>query len=499
MKRRNLRLQTVLMKPKDQLQDLQFSAAARKALRTPQVHHHECGVFGVWSPEIDAIFAFVYYGLYALQHRGQESSGISITLPEGTIVSKKGMGVVSDAFDEVKMVTIKGKGAIGHVRYSTFGNSSVENAQPLEISSKYGQIALAHNGNLSNARLLKEILKDKGSIFQTNIDSEVILHLLTRSDKHLITDALLEAIDQIEGGFALVVMTPDKLIGVRDPDGIRPLCLGKTEDGKYILSSESCGLDAVGAEYLRDVDAGEMVVITDKGIESIRFSEQKKLPCSFEYIYFSRPDTTMDGIDVYKVRHKSGQLLWDQHKIEADVVIGVPDSGVPAAIGFSEASGIPYGMGLIKNKYIGRTFIKPSQELREKAVSVKLNALKPILEGKRVVVIDDSIVRGTTSRRLVRILRKAGATEVHFRVASPPVKWPCFLGIDTPTKGELIANHMSIDELCEYMGSDSLEYLSISNLKKALGGEDFCFGCLSGEYPVETPEKLEEAASCRLV
>ena len=475
------------------------TAVTRKALDTPQIHHHECGVFGVWSPEIDHIFAFVYYGLYALQHRGQESSGISITMPNGSIVSKKGMGVVSDAFDEVKMVAIQGKSAIGHVRYSTFGSSNVENAQPLEISSKYGQIALAHNGNLSNARLLKEQLQDKGAIFQTNIDSEIVLHLLTRSEEHYVEEALIEAVDQIKGGYALVVIANNKMIGLRDPDGIRPLCLGKTEDGKHILSSESCGLDAVGAEYIRDIKAGEMIIISQDGIESIQLHEKKKLPCSFEYIYFSRPDSTMDGIDVYKVRHRSGQLLWEQNEVEADVVIGVPDSGLPAAIGFSEASGIPYGMGLIKNKYIGRTFIKPSQDLREKAVSVKLNALKPILHGKRVVVIDDSIVRGTTSRRLVKILKEAGATEVHFRVASPPVKWPCFLGIDTPTKKELIANHMTVDELCEWMDADSLEYLSVSSLKEALQGEDFCFGCLTGDYPVETPEKLEEAASCRLV
>ncbi|MBX2845374.1 MAG: amidophosphoribosyltransferase [Saprospiraceae bacterium] len=461
---------------------------------------HECGVFGVWSPKPDSIFAFVYYGLYALQHRGQESSGISITLPEGRIVSKKGMGVVSDVFDELSMVKIVGKSAIGHVRYSTFGSSNVENAQPLEISSKYGQIALAHNGNLSNARLLKEALKDKGSIFQTNIDSEVILHLLTRSDTRHVENALHDALSQIEGGYALVVMTGDKLIGIRDPDGIRPLCMGKTDDGKYVLSSESCGLDAVGAEFIRDIEPGEMVRISEKGVTSKKFTEDtKKLPCSFEYIYFARPDSTMDGVDVYKVRHKSGQLLYDQHKVEADVVIGVPDSGTPAAIGFSEASGIPYGMGLIKNKYIGRTFIKPSQELRERAVGVKLNPLKPILEGKRVVVIDDSIVRGTTSRRLVTMLKEAGAKEVHFRVASPPVKWPCFLGIDTPTKNELIANHMSPKELGEWMGADSLEYLSIENLRTSLAGENYCFGCLTGAYPVKSPEELETAASCRLV
>ncbi len=468
-------------------------------LTANQIHHHECGVFGVWCPEVTKVFAFTYYGLYALQHRGQESTGISITLPDGNIVSKKGMGVVSDVFDEVKMMTILGKSAIGHVRYSTFGSSNVENAQPLEISSKYGQISLAHNGNLSNARLLKEQLKDQGAIFQTNIDSEVILHLLTRSQEQNVEHALLDAVKQIQGGYALVVISEDKLIGVRDPNGIRPLCLGKTEDDKYILSSESCALDAVGAKYVRDIDAGEMIIIDKQGVASIYFSEKKKLPCAFEYIYFARPDSIMDGTDVYHVRHQSGQLLYEQMPIEADVVIGVPDSGLPSAIGYSEASGIPFGMGLIKNKYIGRTFIKPSQELRERAVSVKLNALKPILDGKRVVVIDDSIVRGTTSKRLVQIIKDAGAIEVHFRVASPPVKWPCFLGIDTPTKDELVANKMSVKELGEWMGADSIDYLSINNLKQALGSANYCFGCLTGNYPVETPEQLEKAASCRLV
>ena len=274
----------------------------------------------------------------------------------------------------------------------------------------------------------------------------------------------------------------------------------KTEDGKYVLSSESCGLDAVGADYVRDIEAGEIVVISDDGITSHIFaSEPKKLPCSFEYIYFARPDSTIDGIEVYRARHKMGRLLHEQNPIDADVVIGVPDSGTPAAIGYSEKSGIPYGMGLIKNKYIGRTFIKPSQELREKSVAVKLNALKPILENKRVIVIDDSIVRGTTSRRLVRILRAAGAKEVHFRVASPPVKWPCYLGIDTPNQDELIAHNMSVKEIEEYIGADSLAYLNLDNLKRALIGSDFCFGCLSGEYPVKSPDQLEEAASCRLV
>jgi len=461
---------------------------------------HECGVFGIWSPEPTKIFAFVYYGLYALQHRGQESAGISITRPDKQIVSKKGMGRVSQAFDEINQVTIMGTAAIGHVRYSTFGASNIVNAQPLEINSKYGQIALAHNGNLSNGKLLKERLIDKGAIFQTNIDSEILLHLINRSEGKNIKHALLDALTQIEGGYAFVILNNDMLIAIRDPKGVRPLCMGKTSDGQVVFSSESCGLDAVGAEYVRDVEAGEMVIIGNKGETSYKISEEtKKLPCSFEYIYFARPDSTMDGLDVYKVRHKSGKLLYDQHPVDADVVIGVPDSGTPSAIGFSEASGIPFGMGLIKNKYIGRTFIKPSQELREKSVAVKLNPLKPIIEGKRVVVIDDSIVRGTTSRRLIKIIREAGATEVHFRVASPPVKWPCFLGIDTPTKGELIANHMEMEDLGQWMGADSLEYLSIENLMASLDGENFCFGCLNGDYPVKSPEQLEEAASCRLI
>ncbi len=461
---------------------------------------HDCGVFGIWSPEPTQIFAFVYYGLYALQHRGQESAGICITRPDGEIITKKGMGRVSQAFDEVQQVTILGKSAIGHVRYSTFGASTLVNAQPLEIISKFGQIALAHNGNLSNGKLLKAKLNDLGSIFQTNIDSEILLHLINRSDARNFQDALYDALTQIEGGFAFVLMNGSKMYGIRDPKGIRPLCIGKTEDDKYVLSSETCGLDAVGAEYIRDINAGEMVVIDQNGFESFKYSnETKKLPCSFEFIYFARPDSSIDGVDVYRVRHKSGRLLYSQNPTEADVVISVPDSGTPAAIGYSEKSGIPYGMGLIKNKYIGRTFIKPSQELREQSVAVKLNPLKPILENKRVVVIDDSIVRGTTSRRLVKIIREAGATEVHFRVASPPVKWPCFLGIDTPNKDELIANNMSIEEIREYIGADSLDYLSLPNLKKALIDRDFCFGCLNGKYPVKSPEEIEHAASCRLV
>lgn len=476
-----------------------MNAQQKHALQATQIHHHECGVFGVWSPQSEAIVPLVYYGLYALQHRGQESAGISVSFPDGSIVTKKGMGVVGDIFDEVSMVKIIGKTSIGHVRYSTSGSSNIENAQPIDISSKYGHIALAHNGNLSNARLLKEELQDQGAIFQTNIDSEVILHLLTRSKQKSVIDALEDSVSQIKGGFALLLILGEKLIALRDPNGIRPLCMGKTADDKIIFSSESCGLDAVGAEFIRDVEAGEMIIVSSEGIKSKKINPQKQNPCSFEYVYFARPDTTIDTTDVYKVRHKSGQLLWDQFSQEADVVIGVPDSGLPAAIGFSEASGIPFGMGLIKNKYIGRTFIKPSQELREKAVGVKLNALRPILENKRVVVIDDSIVRGTTSKRLVKIIREAGAKEVHFCVASPPVKWPCFLGIDTPTKEELIMNHMNAEELGKWMQADSLTYLTLPHLQQALGGKSYCFGCLSGEYPVETPEKLEQSLSCKMM
>jgi amidophosphoribosyltransferase len=448
----------------------------------------ECGVFGVYSKTSkEELSTLTYYGLYALQHRGQESAGITIS-NFGEKTTYKGMGLVADVFTPEKLQELKGNAAIGHVRYSTSGDSNVANAQPLESTFKLGQIAVAHNGTLVNAGILRELLEDSGSTFITNIDSEVIINMIARKATNGLEDAIKSTANAIKGAYALTILADKKLIGVRDPYGIRPLCLGQNEEGDYFLASESCALDAVGADLIRDIEPGEMVIIDDNGIKSIKYAENtKNAPCSFETIYFARPDSIIDGKSAFNVRVESGRCLARQKPVEADVVIGVPDSGIPAAIGFAEESGIPYTVGLIKNKYIGRTFIKPSQELREKAVQVKLNPLKVNVEGKRVVVVDDSLVRGTTSRLLIQMLRRAGATEVHFRSASPAVKYPCYFGIDTAHRKELMAAKLSIDEINEAIGADSIDYLTLENLTKVLGSEDFCLGCFDGEYPVCTP------------
>ncbi|GIM30542.1 amidophosphoribosyltransferase [Clostridium polyendosporum] len=447
----------------------------------------ECGVFGIFSKNNLDVSRITYYGLYALQHRGQESAGIAVSNGEG-INLHKGLGLITEAFKEEHLDKLKGHIAIGHVRYSTTGSIKVENAQPLLSSYKLGSIATAHNGNLVNADVLKELLEDSGYVFHTTIDSEVIISLVGRAAKKGIEKAVFDAVQAIRGSFALVIMTNDKLIGVRDPHGIRPLAMGKIDDS-YILASETCAFDAVGAEYVRDIEPGEIVIIDNNGVESIRYSEKTKCEtCAFEYIYFARPDSIIDGINVHQSRVKVGEMLYKQSPVEADVVIGVPDSGIPAAVGYAKASGIPFDTGFVKNRYVGRTFITPSQELRERAVSVKLNPLKVNLEGKRVVLIDDSIVRGTTSRHLVEALRKAGATEVHFRVASPMVKCPCYFGIDTAYRSELIAANHTVEEIRDMLGADSLDYISIDNLLETFGEkEGFCLGCFSGVYPVSTP------------
>ena len=447
----------------------------------------ECGVFGVYSKEVKKVSSLTYYGIYALQHRGQESAGITVS-NFGEKTTFKGMGLVADVFSSEKLDELKGNAAIGHVRYSTSGASQLVNAQPLESKFKLGQIAVAHNGNLVNAEIIKELLEDSGSTFITDIDSEVIINMIARKASKGLEEAIRSTVSAIKGSYSLVILADQKLIGVRDPYGIRPLCLGQNDEGDYFLASESCALDAVGADLIRDIEPGEMVVIDDHGVKSIKYAENtKNAPCSFETIYFARPDSIIDGKSAFQVRVESGRYLARQKPVEADVVIGVPDSGIPAAIGFAEESGIPYTVGLIKNKYIGRTFIKPSQELREKAVQVKLNPLKVNVVGKRVVVVDDSLVRGTTSRLLIQMLRKAGATEVHFRSASPAVKYPCYFGIDTAHRKELIASTHSIEEIKEVIGADSLDYLTLPNLAKVLGSEDFCLGCFDGEYPVCTP------------
>lgn len=454
--------------------------------------HDECGVFGINSFSGKDVSEKVYYGLYALQHRGQESAGIASN-QHGEIILKKSMGLVQEAFKEEDIIDLKGDIAIGHVRYSTSGESNVINAQPLVGKARLGQMAIGHNGTLVNASLLRELLEDTGTLFQTTIDSEVILHLIVRSGKKNLEQSLKETLNVIKGAFALTMTMGNMLIGIRDPYGIRPLVLGKTDDN-YILASESCALDVLGAELIRDINPGEMVIIENDQIRSIQYSEKtQQRGCSFEYIYFARPDSEIDGISVHEARLKMGAKLYREHPVEADLVIGVPDSGIDAALGYARESGIPYDIGFTKNKYIGRAFIAPSQELREKAVNIKLNALRNVVRGKRIVIIDDSIVRGTTSRKLVETLRFAGAKEIHFRVSSPMVKHPCYFGIDTPYREHLIAAVKTSDEICQEIGADSLHFLSEQGLLEALGNDNgYCTGCFSGVYPMSIPQDDEE-------
>ncbi|WP_010294457.1 amidophosphoribosyltransferase [Clostridium senegalense] len=461
---------------------------------SPDKFKDECGVYGIFNTgeEPLEVGKRAYYGLYALQHRGQESAGI-VSFDGEKMHSHKDMGLVSEVFNKEILSKLTGYSAIGHVRYSTAGGSCIKNAQPILGEFKLGNIAIAHNGNLTNADIIRELLEDSGCIFQTLIDSEVILYLIARSAKKGILNAVVDTMQAIKGSFAITILTENELIGVRDPYGIRPLCIGKIKDS-YVLASESCALDATGAEFIRDVEAGEIVVIDKEGLKSIKFGEKsKKAVCSFEYIYFARPDSKIDGISVHKSRFKAGQELYRENPVEADIVVAVPDSGISAAMGYSEASGIPYELGLIKNKYVGRTFISPTQEERENAVNVKLNVLKENVSGKRVVLIDDSIVRGTTSKRLVELLREAGAKEIHFRVSSPVVKFPCYLGIDTPYRRGLIGANMGVEEICNIIGADTLGYLSKEKLLECLDENmDFCMGCFQGEYPISAPIKFEE-------
>ncbi len=450
--------------------------------------HDECGVFGVFSEEEGRNVApLVYYGLFALQHRGQESAGIAAS-KGGPIECRKGMGLVGDVFDPETLAKMEGRIAVGHVRYSTAGSSTIENAQPFVSRFKLGSIAVAHNGNLTNADVIKELLEDGGVAFTSTSDSEVIVNLIAKNYKKGLEKALTDTIQFVKGSYALAVMTETALVGARDPNGIRPLCLGKIEKG-WILASESCAIDAVGGTFVRDVAPGEIVIIDDNGVLSFEFGEKtRKATCAFEYIYFARPDTAIDGIDVYGSRIRAGEILGRQSAVAADLVIGVPDSGVPAAIGYGRATGTPFGLGIVKSKYVGRTFIAPNQELRKQAVSVKLNVVRSEVEGKRIVIIDDSIVRGTTSRHLVTLLRDAGAKEVHFRVCSPPVRFPCYFGIDIAHRKELIGNANSVDKIRETIGADSLAFISVDGLLEALDGPGgYCLGCFTGVYPVPTP------------
>lgn len=448
----------------------------------------ECGVVGIYSKKREDISRLTYYGLISLQHRGQESAGIAVK-DNGEIRYYKEMGLVKEIFTEDILNSLEGEISIGHVRYSTTGESFVSNAQPLVVHYKGGKIALAHNGNLVNAIKIREELEDQGSIFQTSIDSEVIANLIARNYKYGIKESLIKSFETLKGSFALVLIYGDKLIGVRDPNGIRPLSIGKLDDD-YILSSETCNFDIVGADFVRDVEPGEIVIIDENGIESVKYADSHKALCSFEYVYFARPDSNIDGINVYNARVNAGKILAKESSVEADIVAAVPDSGIPAAIGFSQASGIPYDVALIKNKYMGRTFLKPDQKSRELAVRLKLNVAKENIKGKRVILVDDSIVRGTTSKRIIKMLREAGAKEVHFRISSPPVKHSCYFGIDTPSKKQLVGAMMNNDEICEKIGADSLAYISIEGLVDSIGVEKgkLCAACFNGVYPMEVPK-----------
>ncbi|GHV41526.1 amidophosphoribosyltransferase [Spirochaetia bacterium] len=466
--------------------------------------HEECGVFGVFfeDPARDAA-PLVYYGLLSLQHRGQESAGIA-AVKDKTIECRKGMGLAGEIFTPDILSQLKGAAAVGHVRYSTFGSSTIENAQPFVSRFKLGSIAVAHNGTLTNADVVRELLEDAGIGFTSSSDSEVIVNLIAKNYKKGLEKALTDTIKFIKGSYALAVLTDDALVGARDPNGIRPLCLGKLSGG-WILASESCAIDAVGGEFVRDVEPGEVVIINREQVLSFSFSEKtRRAVCAFEYVYFARPDSVIDQVDVYGARVRAGEILGRESAVQADLVIGVPDSGTPAAIGYGRATGTPFGMGIVKNKYIARTFISPDQGKREKAVLVKHNVIKSEVRGKRVVLIDDSIVRGTTCKRLVAILKSAGAKEVHIRVCSPPVQYPCYFGIDTPHRKDLISNGTSASELGKSLGADSLAFISVDGLLESLSvldaigdknedapvsikagpGRSYCLGCFTGEYPI---------------
>jgi amidophosphoribosyltransferase len=476
-----------------------------------------CGVFGIFNhPEAANL---TYLGLHALQHRGQESAGIATS--DGQQLSlHRGMGHVIDVFPPDQLARLKGDNAIGHVRYSTAGASMLKNAQPIAVEYSKGSMAIGHNGNLTNADMLREGLEGRGSIFQSTSDTEAIVHLVAISSQRSPEDRLADALSQVKGAYSILCLTPQSMIGVRDPMGFRPLSIGRMPNGgAYAISSEPSSFDLIGAEFVRDVEPGEMVVVSESGIKSMRpFGDVKRSMCIFEYVYFARPDSTLDGISVYEARKNLGRKLSEVHPVEADVVIPVPDSGVPATIGFSEASGIPFELGLMRSHYVGRTFIEPQQSIRHFGVRLKLNPISSVLRGKRVVIVDDSIVRGTTSRKIVKMVRAAGAREVHMRISSPPTKWPCYYGIDTPTRAELIASTHSVEEINQYITSDSLAYLPLEAMHHAVvearagahgagklngasaNGENgrarslhvlnnpldsFCHACWTGEYPVE--------------
>lgn len=461
--------------------------------------HEECGVFGIYDKENRCDVAVnAYYALYALQHRGQESCGIAVN-DGGVITAHKDLGLVRDVFDKEHLAALgQGQIAVGHTRYSTTGAVSRSNAQPLVVRHIKGQMALAHNGNLTNASQLRRQLELSGAIFHTTNDSEVISYIITRERLKAasIEQAVEQAMDQLEGAYSLVIMSPQKLIAARDATGFRPLCMGRMPEGQIVFASETCALDSIGAAFVRDIEAGEIVVVDDGGLRSIRtHCKGKAHTCVFEFVYFARPDSVIEGKSVHEARRSAGAFLAKEHPVEADVVIGVPDSGLDAALGYAEASGIPYGMGFVKNRYIARTFIQPEQGQRENSVRIKLNVLASVVKGKRVIMVDDSIVRGTTSARIVNLLREAGATQVHVRVSAPPFISPCYFGTDIDSKENLIACQMSEEEIRRVIGADTLAYLSVDGVRQIAKGAncDFCCGCFTGEYPAPTPKVMEKS------
>jgi amidophosphoribosyltransferase len=489
----------------------------------------ECGIFGLFSEDNLEVAKLTYYALFALQHRGQESTGIAVN-DNGTIIYYKDMGLVPEVYNDTVLEHLKGKMAIGHIRYSDESTNYRENIQPIVIKYKVGQLAISYNGSLVNANEIRNDMEEKGAVFQANNDAEIIANLISRYriTSGNIEEALLKVMNDIKGGYSFITLTTNKLIGARDPLGIKPLCIGRIKNS-YILSSESCALDAIGAEFVRDVDPGEIVVIEDGKIRSIQGSATKgakdtKL-CIFEFVYFARHDSYIDGISVYKTRLEAGKRLAIEHPTDADIVIGVPDSGLIAAMGYSRQSGIPYGTGLIKNRYVGRTFIKPSQEQREIAVRIKFNTIRSEIEGKRIIMVDDSIVRGTTTKAIVQMLKNAGAKEVHIRISSPPFRFPCHYGVNAPSTRQLLASTYSLEEIRELIGADSLEYLSLEGLMKTPGNfaltngtcdkthdntcdntfdeacelrKSFCCACFSGEYPIEITCRRKESKNAKL-
>lgn len=455
----------------------------------------ECGVFGMYDFDGNDVATSIYYGLFALQHRGQESCGIAVSDtmgPKGKVFAYKDMGLLNEAFTPDTLAALKGNIGVGHVRYSTAGSSTRENAQPLVLNYVKGTLGLAHNGNLINAPELRKELEYTGAIFQTTIDSEVIAYHIARErlNSKTVEEAVGRAMKKIKGAYSLIVMSPRKLIGARDPFGFKPLCIGK-RDNCYILASETCALDTIGAKFIRDVEPGEVVTISpNRGIESDKslcIQDKKHARCVFEYIYFARPDSIFDGISVYHSRIMAGKFLAMDSPVEADIVTGVPESGNCAAMGYAMESGIPYATAFVKNTYVGRTFIKPKQKNRESSVQVKLNPIGEVVKGKRVIMIDDSIVRGTTSDRIVKMLRDAGAKEVHVRISSPPFLWPCYFGTDVPAREQLLAYNRTVDEICEMIGADSLGYLRLERLSEIVDGKEICTGCFTGQYPMTPP------------